>query len=302
CGPGFVYGFLGREPRSEAEFRAKKASHSPVERFSALRRTTLDQRRCRSLTTADRIEPIHPGEVLMEDFIGGFGITQNKLAVSIGVPPRWINEIVHGKRGITADTALRLARYFGTAAEFWINLQSHYERDVASAERSGEPLEGNVLKKVLAAIGAAAVAGTIWFTSTLGPAAAQSYDYQEDVRATSCTTDAEGYCTIEHKLRWIPDEILVTPRIPRGQKAFFLSVVTGSYTEDGFEIRAVYHDGQPKTNSKVFVTYIARDTFSRGPHPSYPEEPEAPPSDPTSDPDGPPDTTTSEPPCRECET
>src|SRR5690606_41386711 len=76
CGPGFVYGFLGREPRSEAEFRAKKASHSPVERFSALRRTTLDQRRCRSLTTADRIEPIHPGEVLMEDFIGGFGITQ----------------------------------------------------------------------------------------------------------------------------------------------------------------------------------------------------------------------------------
>src|SRR5690606_26165943 len=99
CGPGFVYGFPGREPRSEAEFRAKKASHSPVERFSALRRTTLDQRRCRSLTTADRIEPIHPGEVLMEDFIGGFGITQNKLAVSIGVPPRRINEIVHGRRG-----------------------------------------------------------------------------------------------------------------------------------------------------------------------------------------------------------
>jgi antitoxin HigA-1 len=79
------------------------------------------------LTTADRIEPIHPGEVLMEDFIEGFGITQNKLAVSIGVPPRRINEIVHGKRGITADTALRLAKYFGTSAEFWINLQSHYE-------------------------------------------------------------------------------------------------------------------------------------------------------------------------------
>ena len=85
------------------------------------------------MTTTDRIEPIHPGEVLMEDFIEGFGITQNKLAVSIGVPPRWVNEIVHGKRGITADTALRLARYFGTSAEFWINLQSHYERDVASA-------------------------------------------------------------------------------------------------------------------------------------------------------------------------
>ncbi|GAA4758114.1 HigA family addiction module antitoxin [Gordonia alkaliphila] len=73
------------------------------------------------------IEPIHPGEILMEDFIEGFGITQNKLAVSIGVPPRRINEIVHGKRGITADTAIRLARYFGTSDEFWMNLQSHYE-------------------------------------------------------------------------------------------------------------------------------------------------------------------------------
>ncbi|NDK87982.1 HigA family addiction module antidote protein [Gordonia desulfuricans] len=63
----------------------------------------------------------------MEDFIEGFGITQNKLAVSIGVPPRRINEIVHGKWGITADTAIRLARYFGASEEFWMNLQSHYE-------------------------------------------------------------------------------------------------------------------------------------------------------------------------------
>ncbi|NHN55119.1 HigA family addiction module antidote protein [Calidifontibacter sp. DB0510] len=75
----------------------------------------------------DLIEPIHPGEILMEDFINGFGITQNKLAVSIGVPPRRINEIVHGKRGITADTAIRLARYFGTSEELWMNLQSNYE-------------------------------------------------------------------------------------------------------------------------------------------------------------------------------
>ena len=78
-------------------------------------------------TESDLIEPIHPGEILMEDFIEGFGITQNKLAVSIGVPPRRINEIVHGKRGITADTALRLARYFGISEEFWMNLQSNYE-------------------------------------------------------------------------------------------------------------------------------------------------------------------------------
>lgn len=80
-----------------------------------------------TITEGDLIEPIHPGEVLMEDFIQGFGITQNKLAVAIGVPPRRINEIVHGKRGITADTAIRLARYFGTSEEFWMNLQSHYE-------------------------------------------------------------------------------------------------------------------------------------------------------------------------------
>ncbi|RAE58414.1 HigA family addiction module antitoxin, partial [Burkholderia multivorans] len=81
------------------------------------------------MTTTDKIEPIHPGEVLMKDFIEGFGITQNKLAVAIGVPPRRINEIVHGNRGISADTALRLAKYFGTSAEFCINLQSHYELD-----------------------------------------------------------------------------------------------------------------------------------------------------------------------------
>jgi len=78
-------------------------------------------------TDEDLIPPIHPGEILMEDFIEGFGITQNRLAVAIGVSPRRINEIVHGERGITADTAIRLARFFGTSDEFWMNLQSHYE-------------------------------------------------------------------------------------------------------------------------------------------------------------------------------
>ncbi|MCQ9165849.1 MULTISPECIES: HigA family addiction module antitoxin [unclassified Arthrobacter] len=75
--------------------------------------------------------PIHPGEILMEDFIRGFGITQNKVAVSIGVPPRRINEIVHGKRAITADTALRLGQYFGIDPQFWLNLQSQYELELA---------------------------------------------------------------------------------------------------------------------------------------------------------------------------
>ena len=67
----------------------------------------------------------------MEDFIEGFGITQNKLATAIGVPLRRINEIVHGTRNITADTAVRLAKYLGTSAELWMNLQSHYEPRLA---------------------------------------------------------------------------------------------------------------------------------------------------------------------------
>ncbi|QJU53955.1 HigA family addiction module antitoxin [Herbiconiux sp. KACC 21604] len=83
------------------------------------------------MTITEKMAPIHPGEVLREDFIEGFGITQNKLAVSIGVPPRRINEIVHGKRAVTADTALRLGRYFGTSAQFWLNLQTKYDLDLA---------------------------------------------------------------------------------------------------------------------------------------------------------------------------
>ena len=82
------------------------------------------------MTITDKIAPIHAGEVLLEDFIEGFGITQNKVAVAIGVPPRRINEIVHGKRGITVDTAARLARYFGTTPQFWLNLQTTYELDM----------------------------------------------------------------------------------------------------------------------------------------------------------------------------
>jgi len=77
-----------------------------------------------------KLAPIHPGEVLMEEFIEPLGITQHKVAVAIGVPPRRINEIVHGKRRISADTALRLARYFGTADLFWINLQVRYDLEL----------------------------------------------------------------------------------------------------------------------------------------------------------------------------
>ena len=89
------------------------------------------------------VAPIHPGEVLMEDFIEGFGLTQYKLAVAIGVPLRRINEIVHGKRGITADTAMRLSRYFGTTPGFWMNLQMRYELDCAE-DALGDTLSGIV--------------------------------------------------------------------------------------------------------------------------------------------------------------
>ena len=78
-------------------------------------------------TDRDLLEPVHPGEILLVDFIQGFDLSQNRVAVALGVPPRRINEIVLGKRGITADTAIRLARYFGTSEEFWMNLQANYE-------------------------------------------------------------------------------------------------------------------------------------------------------------------------------
>ncbi|MGS2808949.1 HigA family addiction module antitoxin [Nocardia sp. MW-W600-9] len=77
-----------------------------------------------------KLAPVHPGEVLMEDFIEPLGITQHRVAVAIGVPPRRINEIVHGKRRITADTALRLGRYFGTSDLFWLNLQNRHDLEI----------------------------------------------------------------------------------------------------------------------------------------------------------------------------
>ena len=77
-----------------------------------------------------KIVPIHPGEVLREEFLEPLGVNQHRLAVSIGVPPRRINEIVHGKRRISADTALRLGRFFGTTDRFWLNLQTRFDLEV----------------------------------------------------------------------------------------------------------------------------------------------------------------------------
>ena len=87
--------------------------------------------------------PIHPGEILLEEYLEPLGISQYRLAKEISVPPRRINEIVHGKRSISADTALRLARYFGTSERFWLNLQTHYDLEVEK-DRLADRLEEEV--------------------------------------------------------------------------------------------------------------------------------------------------------------
>jgi len=91
----------------------------------------------------DRMEPLHPGEVLYEEFLKPMGISQNRLASAIGVPPRRINEIVLMKRRITADTALRLAKYFGMSPQFWLGLQMDYDLEVAEVKMA-ETLEREV--------------------------------------------------------------------------------------------------------------------------------------------------------------
>jgi addiction module HigA family antidote len=90
-----------------------------------------------------KLDPVHPGEILLKEFIEPLGLNQNRLALALGVPARRINEIVLGKRGITADTALRLARYFKMSPQFWLGLQMDYELDMAE-----DMLEGRLEKEV----------------------------------------------------------------------------------------------------------------------------------------------------------
>ena len=92
---------------------------------------------------AKKLHPVHPGEVLLEEFLRPMGLSQNRLALAIRVHPRRINEIVLGKRSITADTALRLARYFGTSPQFWLGLQTDYDLDCA-ADALGDRLQREV--------------------------------------------------------------------------------------------------------------------------------------------------------------
>jgi addiction module HigA family antidote len=90
-----------------------------------------------------KLAPVHPGEVLLEEFLKPLGMSQSRLALGIGVHPRRINEIVLHKRSVTADTALRLAQYFGNSAKFWMGLQADYDLDVAE-ERLGDRLRREI--------------------------------------------------------------------------------------------------------------------------------------------------------------
>ncbi len=97
----------------------------------------------------DKLHPVHPGEVLLEEFLKPMDLSQNRLALNIGVPPRRINEIVLGKRRVSAETALRLSRYFGTTPQFWLGLQADYDLDVA-AEEMGDRLKLEVMVRAKA--------------------------------------------------------------------------------------------------------------------------------------------------------
>src|SRR5581483_11443651 len=90
-----------------------------------------------------KLSPVHPGEILQEEFLSPLGISQYRLAKELSVPPRRINEIVRGTRAVSGDTALRLARYFGTSERFWLNLQSRYELET-ERDRLGKRLEREV--------------------------------------------------------------------------------------------------------------------------------------------------------------
>jgi len=95
----------------------------------------------------EKLKPIHPGEVLLEEFLKPMNLSQNRLAIEIGVDARRINEIVLGVRSVTADTALRLSRYFGTSPQFWMGLQAEYDLDVA-VDTLGDRLDHEVRPRI----------------------------------------------------------------------------------------------------------------------------------------------------------
>ena len=101
------------------------------------------------MTNKDRLPPIHPGEILREEFLAPLGLSSHQLALALRVPATRLNDIVNQQRGITADTALRLSRYFGTTSRFWMNLQASWELEVAE-DRLGDAVQREVLPRTAA--------------------------------------------------------------------------------------------------------------------------------------------------------
>ncbi|MDP3181746.1 MAG: HigA family addiction module antitoxin [Desulfobaccales bacterium] len=104
---------------------------------------------------AKKLSPVHPGEILMGEFLRPLGISQNKLGRDLGVPAQRISDIVRGKRSITVDTALRLAKYFKTTPQFWLNLQSHYDLEMARETHLVERISRDVREREINLAGAA---------------------------------------------------------------------------------------------------------------------------------------------------
>lgn len=100
----------------------------------AITREQLETIDFSDVSDGTRLAPVHPGEVLLHDYLEPLGVTQNALAVAIGVPPRRINEIIHCKRAVTADTALRLARFFGMSSALWTGLQAAYDTEIVKGK------------------------------------------------------------------------------------------------------------------------------------------------------------------------
>ncbi len=93
------------------------------------------------------LHPIHPGEILLTEFMEPLGISRNRLGINLGIPPQRVGEIVRGRRSISVDTALRLARYFGTSPEFWLNLQTRFDLDAADDQQLAKRIASEVRPK-----------------------------------------------------------------------------------------------------------------------------------------------------------
>ena len=113
------------------------------------RSRSLITTKCPAVSRPASLSPVHPGEILLEEFLKPLALSQYRVAKDTNVPPRRINEVVHGKRSISADTALRLARYFGTSERFWMNLQSRYDLEVEK-DKLGDRLTSEVLVRAKA--------------------------------------------------------------------------------------------------------------------------------------------------------